>query len=111
MRASFWATSDSYPCFGVDSNPWVGESVGGSDGAIWDDWSLWTCPFPFGDAPFLHLLSPSLPTFRHSKATRCIYVYCETGSQAGYMVIHATCPLRSITFLPLVSSDLFCYLL
>ena len=26
--------------FGVDSTPWMGE---------WDDFSLWTCPFPVGD--------------------------------------------------------------
>ena len=45
-RAPFWATSDSYPCCWVDSTPRMGEWVGAWDGAIWDDFSSWTCPFP-----------------------------------------------------------------
>ena len=39
--------------FGVDSTPrmseCVGGWVGGREGAIWDDFSSWTCPFPVGD--------------------------------------------------------------
>ena len=35
--------------FGVDSTPRMGEWVGGWDGAIWDDSSSWTCPFPIWD--------------------------------------------------------------
>ena len=41
------------PVLGVDSTPrmgeWVGGWVGGWDGAIWDDFSSCTCPFPVGD--------------------------------------------------------------
>ena len=37
------------PVFGVDSTPGMVESMGGWDGAIRDDFSLWTCPFPVGD--------------------------------------------------------------
>ena len=82
----------STPC------PW-GQNVSGLI-AIWDDFSLWTCPFPVGDmdrpipigdmdrplsswrygpALFPHLLSPISPSVMHFKATRCIYVCCETG--------------------------------
>ena len=36
--------------FGVESTPRTGEWVdGGWDGALWDNFSLWTCPFPVGD--------------------------------------------------------------
>ena len=35
--------------FGVGSTPRMDEWVGGLDGAIWDDFSSWTCPFPAGD--------------------------------------------------------------
>ena len=37
------------PVFGVDSTPEMGEWVGGWNGAIWDDFSSWTCPFSVGD--------------------------------------------------------------
>ena len=33
------------PVFGVDSPPRMGGWLGGWDGAIWDDFSSWTCPF------------------------------------------------------------------
>ena len=73
--------------------------MGGWDGANWDDFSSWMCPFrlgiwtgpfPIGDmdwplsnlgygpAPFPHLVSPSLPGLMHFRATRLIYVYFET---------------------------------
>ena len=84
--------------------------MGGWDAAIWDDFSSWTCPFP-GPAHFPHLLSPNSPSLMHFRATRCIYVYCQTGvlswvdgdAFSVYIVEHH--------FLPLVFSDLFCYLL
>ena len=64
--ASFLATSGFYPCFWGGFYPsfgppeiavvtygwvsgWVGGWVGGWDGAIWDDFSSWTCSFPVGD--------------------------------------------------------------
>ena len=34
----------------------------------------------YGPAPFPHLLSPSSPSLIRFRATRCIYVYCETGT-------------------------------
>ena len=37
------------PVLGVDSTPRVREWMCGWDGAIWDDFSTWTCPFPVGD--------------------------------------------------------------
>ena len=37
------------PVFWVDFTPRMGEWVGGLDGAIWDGFSSWTCPFPVGD--------------------------------------------------------------
>ena len=95
------------PVFGVDSTPRMGEWVGGWDGAIWGDFSSWTCPFPFGDmdwpisrwdygpAPFPHLVSPSSPSQMRFGATRCIYVYREK-----YMRIHSACLPRSIGFFP-----------
>ena len=33
----------------VDSTPPMGECVGAWDGAIWYDFSSWTCPFRVGD--------------------------------------------------------------
>ena len=39
----------SYACFWVDSTSRMVEWVGGWGGAIWDDLSSWTCPFPVGD--------------------------------------------------------------
>ena len=46
-KATFWATFDSYPCFlgWILALGWVG----GWDGAIWDDSSSCTCPFPVWD--------------------------------------------------------------
>ena len=45
---TFWATCDSYPVFldGFYPSDRMGESLGGWDGAVWDDFSSWTCPFP-----------------------------------------------------------------
>ena len=66
------------PVFGVDSTP----RMGGWDGAIWDDFSSWTCPFPVGDMDrplSLNLLSPTSPNVMCLRATRCICVYCEKG--------------------------------
>ena len=37
------------PVLGVDSTPRMGEWMVGCDGAIWDDFSSWTCPFPVWD--------------------------------------------------------------
>ena len=59
--ANFWATSDSYPCFGGDSPTRMG------------DFSSWTGPFP----------SPIVPRFAQSNAFqgyKVIYVYFETST-------------------------------
>ena len=64
---------------------------------------IWTGPFP----------SPTVPQFDQFDvimATRCIYVYFETGTLS---LVHGDTFGVSVVeqFLPLVSSDLFCYLL
>ena len=113
------------PVFGVDSTP----RMSGWDGAIWDDFSSWTCPFPVGDmdrplsltywgrfarcarCAVTPPLSPGLPSVMRFRATRCIYVYCEIGTLSW--VQGDTFSVFSIEhqFLPLLSSDLFCFLL
>ena len=65
---------------------------------------------PHGLAPFPHHLSPSLPSLMRFRATRCIYVYFETGTPSW---VHgdtfSVCCGASV--LPHVSSGLFCDLL
>ena len=65
----------------------------------------------YGPAPFPHLVSPGLPNLMRFRATRCIYVYCETGTLSW--VHHDTFSVFAAEhrFLLLVSPDLFCYLL
>ena len=111
------------PVFGVDSTPRMGEWVGGWDGVIWDDFSSWTCHFSVGDidrplsgwgygpAPFPHLLSPSSASLMHFMATRCVYVYCETSTLRWIHGDTFSVSAAEHQFLPLVSSNLFCYLL
>ena len=63
----------------------------------------------YGPVPFPHLLSPSLPNLMHFTAT--IYVYCETGTLSW---VHGdTFGVFAVEhqFLPIIPSDLFCYLL
>ena len=60
---------------------------------------------------FAHLLSPNLPSPMRFRATRCIYVHCETSTLSW---VHGdTFNVFDVEhqFLPLASLDLFCYLL
>ena len=71
------------------------------------DWSL--SGLGYGPAPFPHLLFPNSPG--HFMAARCIYVYFERGTLS---YVHGdTFGVSAVEhqFLPLESSDLFCYLL
>ena len=88
--------------------------MGGWDAAIWDDFSSWTCPFPVGDMDWplsLNLLSPSSSSLMRFRATRCIYVYCQTGMLSWVHGDTFSVSAVEHQFLPLVSSYLFCYLL
>ena len=94
--------------------------VGGWDGAIWDDFSSWTCPFPVGDmnqplsglgygpAPFPHLLPPSSPSLM---ATRCINVYFETGTLSWVHGDTFSVFATEHQILPLVSSLLLIFVM
>ena len=56
-----------------------------------------------GPAPFPHLLSPNSPSLTRYWATRCIYVYCQTGMLKW---VHGDAFSMSVVehhFLPLVS--------
>ena len=97
--------------------------MGGWDGAIWDDFPSWICPFPVGDmdrplshrgygpAPFPHLLSSCSPSVMRFTATRCIYVCCEIGMPSWAHGDTFNVSVVEHHFLPLVSSDLFCYVM
>ena len=118
------------PVFGVDSTPRMGEWVGGWNGAIRDDFSSWTCPFPLGDmdrplpigdmhwplsswgygpAPFQLGIwtgpfpSPIVPHITQCDAFQGYNVLLCIVKQArwvGHMVIPSACLLWSITFCP-----------
>ena len=78
----------------------MGEWMGGWDGAIWDDFSSWICPFPVGDmdrplsgwgygpAPFPHLLSPSPPSLMR------LPVVCSGVQKTFHASSHASQSLR-----------------
>ena len=88
---------------------------------------IWTGPFPIGgmdpfpvgdmDRPLSLTQSPISPSVMRFRAARCIYVYCETGmpcsAHGDTFNRHGDTYVSVVEhhFLPLVSSDLFCYLL
>ena len=65
----------------------------------------------YGPAPFPHLLSPNSPSLLCFRATRCIYVYFETGTLSWVQGDTFSVFVVEHQFLPLVSSRLFCQLL
>ena len=58
----------------------------------------------YGVAPFAHLLSPNFPSVMCFRATRCIYVYCETGMPSWARGDTFSVSVVEHHFLPLVSS-------
>ena len=59
----------------------------------------------YGTALFPHLLSPSSPSLMHFRATRCIYVYCQTGTLSWVHGDTSSVSAMEHQFLPLVSSE------
>ena len=63
----------------------------------------------YGLAPFPHLLFPSSPSLMRFRATRCIYVYFETSTVSWVHGDTFSVSAAENQFLPLMSSDLFCF--
>ena len=65
----------------------------------------------YGPDPFPHLFFPRSPSLMRFRATRCIYVYYQTGTLSWVHGDALSVSAVEHQFLPLVSSYLFCHLL
>ena len=122
-RATFWAISFSYPWFLGWILPlgWVSGWVGGvGDLGLSHLVDLPLSSWGYGPAPFqlgmctgrlLSPIVPSLPSLMRFSATRCIYMYFETGALGCAHDDTFSVSVVDHRFLPLRSSNLFCYLL
>ena len=87
------------PVFGVNATPWMGEWVGGRDGAIWDGFSSWTCPFLVWDMgqPLSLTYCPRVIKF---PILRLHWVMVNLGTESGKVIVKVARRARAGRTLP-----------